>query len=41
MPEIRKDENIHTSVLLHELVSGLNIDPEKKNIVVDGTLGYG
>lgn len=33
------DKNIHTSVLLHELVSAIEIHNERQNIIVDGTLG--
>lgn len=36
---VRKDENIHTSVLLHELVQGLDIQRWRQNIIVDCTLG--
>lgn len=36
---VKKDKNIHTSVLLEELVEWINIHPDKKNIVVDCTLG--
>lgn len=37
--KVKTDANIHTSVLLEELVSAMNISPDKKNIIVDCTLG--
>jgi 16S rRNA C1402 N4-methylase RsmH len=36
---VKTDANIHTSVLLHELVTSLDIQAQKQNIIVDGTLG--
>jgi len=36
---VKTDANIHTSVLLEELVSAIHIHPDKKNIIVDCTLG--
>lgn len=36
---IKKDSNIHTSVLLHELVDSISIFENRRNIVVDCTLG--
>ncbi|MCH8518595.1 16S rRNA (cytosine(1402)-N(4))-methyltransferase RsmH [Candidatus Gracilibacteria bacterium] len=39
--QVRVDENIHTSVLLEELVSGLDISQTQTNIIVDCTLGLG
>lgn len=38
---VRVDENIHTSVLLEELVAWLNISQVQKNIIIDCTLGLG
>lgn len=35
---VKKDTNIHTSVLLQELVEWIRIHPEQKNIIVDCTL---
>lgn len=35
---VKTDINIHTSVLLEELVSAIEIHPDKKNIIVDCTL---
>ena len=35
---IKTDANIHTSVLLTELVDAININPDKQNIIVDCTL---
>lgn len=35
---VKTDTNIHTSVLLNELVSAINISQDKKNIIVDCTL---
>lgn len=32
------DKNIHTSVLLAELVDAINIKDDSQNIIVDGTL---
>ena len=37
--DVKKDENIHTSVLLKELVWSIVIHPNKQNIIVDATLG--
>lgn len=36
---VSKDKNIHTSVLLHELVEAIEVVKERRNIVVDCTLG--
>lgn len=36
---VKTDTNIHTSVLLEELVSAININSDRKNIIVDCTLG--
>lgn len=36
---VKTDANIHTSVLLEELVSAIEIYPDKQNIIVDCTLG--
>lgn len=36
--KVKTDANIHTSVLLEELVSAISISSERKNIIVDGTL---
>lgn len=36
---VKKDDNIHTSVLLQELVESIEIHADKKNIIVDCTLG--
>ncbi len=36
---VKTDAHIHTSVLLQELVEAIDIRPERKNIVVDATLG--
>ena len=36
---VKTDTNIHTSVLLNELVSAINIKSDSKNIIVDCTLG--
>ena len=36
---VKTDANIHTSVLLEELVSAIQIHPDRQNIIVDGTLG--
>jgi 16S rRNA (cytosine1402-N4)-methyltransferase len=36
---VKTDANIHTSVLLDELVSAIDISSDTKNIIVDGTLG--
>jgi 16S rRNA (cytosine1402-N4)-methyltransferase len=35
---VKIDTNIHTSVLLEELVSAIDVHPDKKNIIVDCTL---
>lgn len=35
---VKTDANIHTSVLLEELVSAIHISESSKNIIVDGTL---
>lgn len=35
---VKTDENIHTSVLLHELVWAIDISDDRKNIIVDCTL---
>lgn len=35
---VKKDSNIHTSVLLTELVDAIDIHPDRKNIIVDCTL---
>lgn len=36
---VKVDENVHTSVLLQELVDHVHIRSDRPNIVVDGTLG--
>ncbi len=36
---VKTDKNIHTSVLLQELVWAIDIRDDKQNIIVDGTLG--
>lgn len=36
---VKTDANIHISVLLHELVTALDIQTQKQNIIVDATLG--
>ncbi len=36
---VKKDDNIHTSVLVDELVQSLETSPTEKNIIVDATLG--
>jgi len=36
--KVKTDANIHTSVLLEELVSAIHISESNKNIIVDGTL---
>ena len=36
---VKTDKNVHTSVLLHELVDAIVIDDDKKNVIVDCTLG--
>lgn len=37
--EVKTDANIHTSVLLEELVDAIDIHDDRQNIIVDGTLG--
>ena len=37
--EVKKDENIHTSVLLKELVDAIETLDNTQNIIVDATLG--
>ncbi len=37
--DVKTDQNIHTSVLLKELVGAISLKKDEKNIVVDATLG--
>ncbi len=37
--EVKKDENLHTSVLLQELIDGVAVKEDRKNVIVDCTLG--
>lgn len=39
--EAKKDENIHTSVLLDQLVDAIEVKEDRKEVIVDCTLGYG
>lgn len=36
--KVKVDDNIHSSVLLHELVDHIDIRDDRQNIVVDMTL---
>jgi len=38
---VKVDENIHTSVLLSELVEAIEVQENRQNIIVDCTLGLG
>ena len=39
--DVKIDKNIHTSVLLDELVGAIEIHDDRQNIIVDCTLGLG